>query len=175
MSGGGAMFVCQSKSQCWFSAFSTSKKSLLWMAAILLFDVGEEGFYTWSLIACPPWLFMSSIKAIVQQPDWRTCVVRIAMPILTFAIAYGNGELQWKISDINAERIIKACDEYQADNGRFPDKLDDLVPKYLASVPPAKYCMTGDFKYYSNKLWWNRHDFHRRIYYLNERRWSALD
>jgi hypothetical protein len=149
--------------------------SLVWMVMILFYDVIADGFYALSLLACPPWLFMSSTKAIVQQPDWRTGVVRIAMPIVTFAIAYGNGELQWRISDINAQRIINACEEYQADNGRFPKKLDDLVPKYLAEVPPAKYCGTGTFMYYRNMLWWNRHDFHRRIYFLDEKRWSGLD
>ncbi len=67
------------------------------------------------------------------------------MPFLTLGIAMGNGCLQWKISDANAERIIKACDEFRAVNGRYPLELNELVPKYLPSIPPAKYSMMGKF------------------------------
>ena len=101
------------------------------------------------------------------------------MPLLTFAIAFGNGNLQWKISDANAERVIKACDEFRVANGRYPNKLDDLVPKYLPSVPPAKYCMMGSFLYVNSDghamLWWTRYGFYRRIYDFDEKRWSNLD
>jgi hypothetical protein len=102
------------------------------------------------------------------------------MPLLTLAIAMSNGSLQWKISDVNSERVIKACEEFRVENGRYPSKLDELVPKYLTSVPPAKHCMTGMFMY-ENKadgpcvLWWYRYGFYRRFYQFNEKRWSSLD
>lgn len=101
------------------------------------------------------------------------------MPLLTFAIAFGNGNLQWKISDAHAEQVINACDEFRVANGRYPNKLDDLVPKYLASVPPAKYCRMGVFFYVNSdghaKLWWSRYGFYRKIYDFDDKRWSNLD
>lgn len=101
------------------------------------------------------------------------------MPLLTFAVAMSNGTLQWKISDVNAQRVIKACEEFRVVNGRYPSKLDELVPKYLTSVPPAKYCMGGNFWYVNSDdlcmLWWSRYGFYRRIYHFDEKRWSNLD
>jgi hypothetical protein len=64
-------------------------------------------------------------------------------------------------------------------NGRHPSKLDELVPKYLTSVPPAKHCMMGVFSYRNSDghctLWWTRYGFYRRIYNFDEKRWSNLD
>jgi hypothetical protein len=37
-----------------------------------------------------------------------------------------------------ASEVIAACRRYQADTGRLPASLDNLVPRYLAVVPRAK-------------------------------------
>jgi hypothetical protein len=93
----------------------------------------------------------------------------------------GNGNLQWKISDAHAEQVIKACEEFRVANGRYPNRLDDLVPKYLSSVPPAKYCMfMGDFSYVNLNggpciLWWTRYGFYRRIYDFRVKQWGNVD
>jgi hypothetical protein len=156
------------------------KGSLLIAAALLFWDVGNEGFYTFSIIICPPWFLISVVKNVTQPPGWRIAAFRVSMPLLTFAIALGNGNLQWKISDAHAEQVIKACEEFRVANGRYPNRLDDLVPKYLNSVPPAKYCMfMGDFFYVNSgghcMLWWTRYGFYRRIYDFGDKRWSNLD
>jgi hypothetical protein len=150
-------------------------------ALVLFWDVGNEGFYTFSLIICPPWFLISVIKNAIQRPGWRTAIPRVSVPLLTFAIAFGNGNLQWRISDAHAQQVIKACEEFRLAKGRYPSKLDELVPKYLSSIPPAKYCMfLSDFFYVNNgedqpMLWWTRYGFYRRFYNFHERRWSNLD
>lgn len=37
----------------------------------------------------------------------------------------------------NEARIIPAVDRYRADTGRYPERLDELVPRYLPSTHPA--------------------------------------
>jgi hypothetical protein len=37
-----------------------------------------------------------------------------------------------------AKNVIAACRRYEADNGRLPSSLGELVPRYLAAVPRAK-------------------------------------
>lgn len=146
---------------------------------ILFFDVGTDGFYLFSIEICPLWFLISVVKNVIRRPGWRIAALRMSMPLLTFAIAFGNGNLQWKISDIHARQVIKACEEFQGASGRYPSNLDDLVPKYLASVPPAKYCTMGKFSYVNTEglclLWWTRYGFYRRIYNFHEKRWSNLD
>ena len=154
--------------------------SLCIAAVVLFWDVGNEGCYILSLVVCPLWFLISFFKNVIQRPGWRIAIPRLSMPLLTFAIAFGNGNLQWKISDANAERVIKACDEFRVANGRYPGNLDELVPKYLSSVPPAKYCLIRGNFWYVNRdgycvLWWTRYGFYRRFYNFDEKRWSNLD
>jgi hypothetical protein len=156
------------------------KGSLLLAAGILFWDVGNEGFYTFSLLICPLWFLISLVKNVIWRPGWGIAIFRIAMPVLALVIAVNNAHLQWKISDANAQRVIKACDEFRVANGRYPKKLDELVPKYFPSIPPAKYCcLFGHFNYWNYDgrctLWWTRYGFYRRFYDLNEKRWSNLD
>lgn len=167
-------------SQCPRLGIISAIKGSLWLAAgVLFWDVGNEGFWGCSLLICPLWFLISVVKNIIQHPGWGIAALRVSMPLLTFAIAFGNGNMQWKISDANAERVIKACDEFRVANGRYPNKIDELVPKYLTSVPPAKHCMMGSFLYVNSQghpmLWWTRYGFYRRIYDFDEKRWSNLD
>lgn len=132
-----------------------------------------------SLVVCPLWLLISSVRNIIQRPGWGIALIRISMPLITYAIAITNGDLQWKLSDAHADRVIKACDKFQAANGRYPKTLDELVPKYLTSIPPAKHCIMGQFNYDASTnyatLSWTRYGFYRRFYSFDERRWSNLD
>jgi hypothetical protein len=162
-----------------FQYAAAVKGSLLLAVGVLFWDVGCEGFYGLSLLICLPWFLISVVKNVVWRPGWVIAALRVSMPLLTLGIAMSNGNLQWKISDAHVERVIKACDEFRVVNGRYPKKLDELVPKYLPSVPPAKYCMMGRFWYVNSEdcctLWWSRYGFYRRIYDFETKRWSNLD
>jgi hypothetical protein len=168
-------------SKCRWRGLISALKGSLWIAAAVLFwDVGNEGFWGFSLLFCPPWFLISVVKNVMQRPGWGIATFRISMPLLTFAIAFGNGNLQWKISDAHAERVVQACEEFRVANGRYPSKLDDLVPKHLASIPPAKYCLMGGFMYVNMDngpciLWWTRYGFYRRVYDFHEKRWGNVD
>jgi hypothetical protein len=133
-----------------FQNVAAVKGSLLLAAGLLLFDVGFEGFYGFSLLICPLWFLISVVKNVVWPNGCGIAIFRISIPALTLAIAMANGHLQWQVSNANAERVVKACEEFQYANGRFPKALDELVPKYLPSVPPAKHCLSGNFWYFNS-------------------------
>jgi hypothetical protein len=145
----------------------------------LLYDVALDGCYTLSITICPLWFLISLVKNVIWRPGWRIAVIRLSVPILTLTIAVSNGNLQWKISDANAGRVIKACGEFRVANGRYPSTLDELVPKYLSSVPRSKYCLMGRFFYVNSNgicmLWWSRWGFYRRIYDFEKGRWFNVD
>jgi hypothetical protein len=155
-------------------------KGSLWLAAgLLLFDVGFEGFYGFSLLICPLWFLISLVKNVVGCKGWGIAIFRISIPALTLAIAVANAQVQWHVSDANAVLVIKACEAFQNANGRLPKTLDELVPEYLPSVPPAKHCLSGRFWYINSgslcMLWWTRYGFYRRIYHFDNKTWSNLD
>ena len=106
---------------------------------------------------------------------------RIAVPVLTLAIVDGNAALQSTIATANAERIIVACEQFRLANGRYPDQLDELVPKHLRSISQAKYSLVyGDFRYWNIEgktrlMWTVIPPFGRKIYNFERREWGFID
>ena len=52
----------------------------------------------------------------------------------------------------NGETIIAALKSYHAQNGKYPDKLEQLVPAFLPAIPKARFSLTmNTFHYYVAK------------------------
>ncbi|WP_426753961.1 hypothetical protein [Myxococcus sp. Y35] len=85
----------------------------------------------------------------------------------------------------NAEALIAACRAYQVKHGRLPDTLAQLVPEFLAELPPAKfsgpvfgftYVVSGPEAAPRHVLGWtDRLPFGRPFYVFEEDRWGYLD
>ena len=146
---------------------------------LLVWDGALTGSYLLSLLSCPIWFFLSLLKNTIERPGWGLALVRIGFPALTLGLAWANTAVQLGVAEANARRVIVACEQYQAANGRFPAQLDELVPHYLKSIPLAKYCMIGRFSYHNfgePKLYWQVvPPYYRKIYNFNTRSWSYLD
>lgn len=80
-----------------------------------------------------------------------------------------------------ANILIKACNDYNVKYEKFPDKLEELVPKFIPSIPSAKpVYFEPQFNYYSEK---GNHTisyvvippFYRAFYCLEKGTWSYLD
>ena len=85
------------------------------------------------------------------------------------------------MAETNAARIITACEDYHAANGKFPQTLDDLVPQYMHSIPRAKYCMMfGEYRYWNMEgrhtlEWYAIPPYGRKRYNLEDKKWNYLD
>ena len=83
-------------------------------------------------------------------------------------------------SRTRATRVIEACRLYEAKHGKLPDRLADLVPEQLESVPRAKYTLVfGEFTYWASGthtlLYVALPPSGRRLYHFEEDRWSTMD
>ena len=149
---------------------------------LLAWDAALTGSFVMSVLACPIWFLVSILKNAILRPGWRLALLRIAIPALTLGLVVANDAVQRRIARANAARIITACEEFHVANGKFPQTLDELVPRYIRSIPPAKYCLTfGEFCY------WNFDDgramlewcvippYGRKIYTFADRRWGYID
>jgi hypothetical protein len=147
--------------------------------AVVALDAVLSGTYTLSLIVCPIWFLLSVAKSASIRPGWKLALIRITIPALTFGLVLTNDAIQSSIAETNAAKIISACEAFHAANGKYPKTLGELVPKYMPSVPRAKYCLTfGEFLYSDAKpmlFWYTVPPFGRKIYNFQERRWSGLD
>ncbi len=83
----------------------------------------------------------------------------------------------------NAEQIIAACKAFHERHGRFPQTLEELVPGFLPSIPPAKYTgspfgFTYDVEPDARRHvlgWTEVIPFGRPYYVLEEDWWGYLD
>jgi hypothetical protein len=124
----------------------------LFTAAVLFFvNVIGDGSYLWSFCVCFIW-FLIAIAGCIPKSGRKNALFRIACPVVVFAIAYGNCAIQCKIAESNAEQVFTACENFNRDNGRYPETLSELCPQYMPYVPRAKYCLwSGQFVYYTHK------------------------
>jgi hypothetical protein len=124
------------------------------------------------------------IRVNKRQPSHRVAYARLLAPIITLILVVANYNVQGKIAMANAGRIIQACEEYRKNNGAYPERLDDLIPRYLNSVPRAKYCLqSSDFRYFvspeppQNPIlhWYQVPPFGRKVYDFETGEWHYVD
>jgi hypothetical protein len=84
----------------------------------------------------------------------------IAALILVVAIGVGSAPAGWRLQPgeairraglerimANAEPVIEAIERYRTDTGEYPKSLTDLIPKYLAALPPTGNTIFSQFEY----------------------------
>ena len=71
----------------------------------------------------------------------------IGIYLLAVATVVGLNRLNNFIAARRADDVIAAVKAFHAQNGRYPESLDALVPEFLTAVPRAKYTLTyGQFR-----------------------------
>jgi hypothetical protein len=159
----------------------TAVRGTLFCSAVVIFlDVVLEGSYLFAALVCPIWFLVGVVRAIVQRPGWCVAAARVLIPVATLLLVLANYSLQVRIAMANSARLIQACERYREANGNYPERLDDLVPRYLSSIPRAKYCLDdGEFKYYSPPTpmlrWTQIPPYGRRVYNFETREWNYID
>jgi hypothetical protein len=99
--------------------------------------------------------------------------------VLALVIAMVN--VNARIAPLRAQRLADAIESYRAATGDYPQKLDDLVPKFIDHVPRAQYTLGGEFFYVrvtptdEPVLMYNPHGMDHRIYDFKSKRWTHLD
>jgi hypothetical protein len=82
-----------------------------------------------------------------------------------------------------AVKLGDACLAYRAKHGHYPERLDQLVPEYVSSVPPASYGLLADeeFSYAPHEgsepfLYYGcAPPFGNCYYYIESHCWAFLD
>jgi hypothetical protein len=154
--------------------------SLICFLTVVLLDVVVDGDYFFSLLVCPIWFLANVVWTASRRPNIRVATVCVLIPVATWLLVAANYSLQGRIAMANASRIIQACDEYRQTNGAYPERLSDLVPSYLSSIPRAKYCLSISWFLYFGPThpilsWCQFTMFGRRVYSFDTRKWRYLD
>jgi hypothetical protein len=155
--------------------------SLFCSLVVVILDVVVDGSYIFSAVVCPIWFIVAVVRAIVRRPTLGLAAARILIPLITLLLVLANYSVQRRIAMANAARLIQACEHYREVNGAYPERLGDLVPRYLNSVPRAKYCFSySEFVYFGSPpgptlSWWECPPFGRRAYVFDTGKWRYLD
>lgn len=162
------------------SSLTDISGTLICALVVILFDVVISGCYFFSALVCPIWCIVGAVRAGMKQSEPGVAAARVLIPILTGLLAFANYSAQRTIAMGNAERVIEACERYREANGAYPERLAELVPRYLNSIPRAKYCCSwGEFWYFGPPrpllFWYEVPPFGRRIYNFERGAWSWLD
>jgi hypothetical protein len=149
--------------------------------ALVFLDVVVFGACFLSALFCPIWFIASIFQNVIRKPGWKIVRVRIAIPIVTLATTLSISAIGWTIAASTANRIVVACDQFNAANGRYPKDLGELIPTYMLSIPRAKYCLfMGEFGYCNSDghamLWWYKvPPFGREVFGFRDHGWTYLD
>ncbi len=105
--------------------------------------------------------------------------IYVAVAVLVLGANFANAQLARR----RADTLIAACRQYEARHGRFPNRLDELVPDFIPSVPLAKYTLMPPFNTFMYTarpghhalMWVALPPFGRPYYVFEDNRWGFLD
>jgi hypothetical protein len=167
---------------CRVRAGLTAVSGTLICAAVVVFlDVVLDGGYVFSALVCPIWFLVGVLRTVVRHPGLGVTAARILIPVTTVLLVAANYGVQGGIVSANADRLIQACERYREANGAYPERLDNLVPRYLNSIPRAKYrCLSSQFSYYASSQrhtlsWCELPPFGRSVYIFETGEWRCVD
>jgi hypothetical protein len=110
-------------------------------------------------------------------------LTRAGIYLLAAAAVFVANVLQNRMADHRAIELGNACLAYHAKYQHYPQRLQELVPEFLSSVPPAKYTLGGGSFFYSAALSGKEPmlyyealpPFGRRFYHMETGGWGYLD
>lgn len=165
-----------------------SERSLIYVAVtVLTLGVLDAFFFGQAVISialCVAGVLYFPLLAIQARKDKARLKLRLSKAAITsiagFAalgiIVYGN-----VIARERAESLVVAVEQFYAKHGRYPERLQEIVPEFIAEIPRAKYVVIADrFGYFKSD---SRHTltyveippFGRRIYTFEVHKWTTAN
>jgi hypothetical protein len=130
---------------------STLARVIGWAVALFALDalVLNEGFIAgavafWLIAFTLPRSLLSRYQSVRRERLRNVGILMIAV-----ALVFGFNWLSNVQARMRAESVASAVHAFQTKYGRYPQRLDDLVPEFLPTVPRAKYTLSfGEFRYF---------------------------
>jgi hypothetical protein len=158
------------------------------IAAVLF--VGDAFMFNQGIIA--PGVMIVCLLVFLPRALWslrtnrqlfRLRLAKVGIYIFGAMAVFTVNALQNQMADRRAIMIGKDCLAFHAKYQRYPESLNELVPEFLRSVPPAKYTLWGAPFFYVSRpeggepiLYYQAlPPFGRRFYHMEKGYWGYLD
>ena len=131
-----------------------------------------------SLALVAKWLLLRATPSGATAQH-RTARLALSLTLCAVAIMV-TINLNNQLARERANRLVAAIDHYRAIAGRYPQRLEDLVPTYIDAVPRAKFTLSFnrfDFAHRQDGAvlaYAQTPPFGRAIYDFKAQRWEAL-
>ncbi|MBK8901739.1 MAG: hypothetical protein IPM53_11185 [Anaerolineaceae bacterium] len=137
--------------------------SLYWM---FVWDSTHDSFDILWLILLIPIALLAGLMLAVRLPRQRL-ICLLGLPLLPLLAYLAGVQVDYhELTAARAERVGLAIENYHEVNGRYPQTLNQLTPRYLLSVPEPtiiygqNWCYEGGDTYY-------------RLAYIDLEHWSS--
>jgi hypothetical protein len=102
----------------------------------------NQGLY--SLLFAAGVLLIGLPRALLRKfrPVRRQRLRNLAIYLCAVLLVWVLNILNNRIAQSRAEELIAAVKAYRGKNGRYPQRLQELVPSFIAQVPRAKYTLS---------------------------------
>lgn len=124
------------------------------------------------------WALRSSRRLYLER------LTKTGIYLLACVAVFVANAMQNRMANRRAVEIGQACLAYHAKYRHYPQRLDELVPEFLPSVPLAKYSLGGSAVFFyawrpdggEPMLFYEAMPpFGRRFYHMETGRWEFLD
>lgn len=108
-------------------------------------------------------------------------LIRFAVYLAAVGVVLSLIPINKQIAEDRAERIIAAVENYRATNGKYPDRLDQLTPRFIAEIPTkARVAFTDSgFRYLAGSshtlMYVVMPPFGRKTYNFETKAWGFMD
>ena len=123
-------------------------------------------------------------RAAIAWKDPPRARLRLAKGVAVFAIALVTVELLAWDARLGRERaagLIAAVERYRADNGAYPERLENLIPAYIPAIPDARMLPSAPRFFYvrqdqgASLMYVVAPPFMRAVYNFETREWREMD
>lgn len=111
----------------------------------------------------------------------RERLIRLALYLAAVAVVLSLIPINKRIAEERAGRIIAAVESFKAANGNYPDRLDQLVPQFIAEIPGHARIAVADigFRYFAGEhpqlMYVAMPPFGRKVYHFASKSWGFID
>jgi hypothetical protein len=155
--------------------------TIIALVAVFFVETMLSGLFLLGIAGGLVTLAVALSVALRRRQPGLIIALKVLLPIVMVAAAIGTNLGNMALARARARHLVDVCERYKAEQGRYPDRLEDLVPRYLSSVPLAKLSLAFNRFYYSHHE--GRHSlmyivlppFGRTFYDFEKKRWGSLD
>jgi len=115
--------------------------------------------------------------APTRRQHLRNLGIYLSAVVFVFSLNHLNNQVAQSRADV----LVSAVKNFYSENQRYPQSLNDLVPRYVEQIPSAKYTLTSnEFRYVNSEQgvyleYTEVPPFGRPYFSFNKGQWLYMD